>query len=271
MDIQEHSPSLRMNIWMKFIAQVAALLVVFSALAFSQSQPGGGVTQESAKSAATRKVEAEVLAAIRGRLDARARRDTKTWASYVDEDVLAPLEGDVKSKANIIKQIEGWPNEVKYYYGPLEDVKFRLHGDTAIVAYRAKQYNDIGGQITYQQTWQIETHMRRGNKWLLVSVADAPILVDPIVAKVDPAVFDAYVGEYAWAPTLTSKIVREGDRLFEQFGQDKDELLPESATTFFMKGGGSTKWVFVKDEHGRVTHYLYQALGSTDRTVKKIR
>ena len=55
-----------------------------------------------------------------------------------------------------MKERERWPEAVKYYYGELENVKVRLHGDTAVVTYRAKQYNNIGGQITYMQTWQTE-------------------------------------------------------------------------------------------------------------------
>ena len=70
--------------------------------------------------------------------------------------MLDPVEGEMGSKQALIKQRESWPREVKYHYGPLEDVKVRLHGDTAVVTYRAKQYNEIGGQTTYNQTWQIE-------------------------------------------------------------------------------------------------------------------
>jgi hypothetical protein len=255
----------------KFIVQVAALSIVLPALVFSQSHPGGARVRGSVASAATRTAEAEVLAAIRGRLDASARHDAKTWASYVDDDLLDPLEGEVKRKAAKLKEFETWPREVKYYYGPLEDIKIRLHGNTAVVAYRAKQYNDIGGQLTYQQTWQIETHMRLGKQWLLVGIADAPIPFDPVVAKVDSSVLEQFVGQYAWAPTLIETINREGDRLFDQLGQERVELLPENATTFFMKGDGATKYVFVRDEQGRVTHYLYRVLGGTDRTVQKIK
>lgn len=218
--------------------------------------------------------EEEIISAIRSRLDATARNDIKTWARYVADDCLAPLEGSIGTKQAWIKEHESWPSAVKYYYGPLEDIKIRIHGDTAVVAYRAKQFNDIGGQITYQQTWQIETHMRRGKEWVQVAVADAPIALEPIPVKADPKSYDAYVGQYEWAPTLFSTITREGDKLFEKYtGQEKVEFLPENEETFFIKGSGSSgdtsRFIFVRDQSGKVTHYIYRLLGSTDRIVRK--
>jgi CubicO group peptidase (beta-lactamase class C family) len=54
--------------------------------------------------------------------------------------------------------------------------------------------------------------------------------------KVDPAVYDAYAGEYELAPGFSITILREGDHLFAQpTGQPKAELFPESETRFFLK------------------------------------
>jgi hypothetical protein len=219
--------------------------------------------------------EREVLTAIRARLDAVAHNDVKTWAHYVADEMLSPLEGEVRSKQAWIESHENWPSAVKYYYGPLEDAKVRIHGDTAVVTFRAKQYNDVGGQIRYFQSWQIETHIRRGSHWLLVALADAPILSEPATAKVDPKIYDAYVGEYEYAPDLIAKVRRVGNKLMHELpGFGQEELLPENDTTFFIKGeaaAGSSRTIFVCDPNGRVTHYIYRELGTTDRIVKKIK
>jgi ketosteroid isomerase-like protein len=150
-----------------------------------------------------RNPEAEVLAALRGRLDAAARNDTAAWARFVADDCLVPLEGATPSKQTWVQQHSSWPREVKYFYGPLEDVKVRVHGETAIATFHAKQFHEFGGQTTYQQRWQIETWMRQGGNWLLVSVADGLIPIEPTTAKVDPALYDAYAGQYEWAPTMS--------------------------------------------------------------------
>ncbi len=219
--------------------------------------------------------EAEVLAALRGRLDAAGRNDTAAWAQFVADDCVAPLGGAVPMKQAWIQEHEAWPAGVKYYYGPLEDVKVRVHGETAIVTFRSKQFNEYGGQTTHQNRWQIETWMRRAGRWQLVSIADGVIPVEPTPVKVNPAVYDGYVGKYEWGPNMASTITRRGGALFEQFMNDEpSELLPESETTFFIKGqaatGDSARYIFVRSPSGAVMHFIYRELGGTDRIVKRV-
>jgi CubicO group peptidase (beta-lactamase class C family) len=65
-------------------------------------------------------------------------------------------------------------------------------------------------------------------------LADAP--AERPVAKVDPAVYDAYVGEFELAPGFILTVTREGDRLMTQAtGQAKVEIFPSSETEFFLK------------------------------------
>jgi CubicO group peptidase (beta-lactamase class C family) len=65
-------------------------------------------------------------------------------------------------------------------------------------------------------------------------IADAP--AERTVAKVDPAVFDAYAGEYELSPGFILTVTREGDHLMTQAtGQMKVEVFPASETEFFLK------------------------------------
>ena len=78
--------------------------------------------------------------------------------------------------------------------------------------------------------------------------------------KVDPKVFDAYVGQYE-LPMFVLNIMKEGDRLFGQpEGDTKEELIPESETEFSVTNVGA-KVKFVKDEKGVVTHILVSLNG----------
>jgi CubicO group peptidase (beta-lactamase class C family) len=71
--------------------------------------------------------------------------------------------------------------------------------------------------------------------------------------KVDPAVFDAYVGEYELSPGFVLRVFREGDKLMTQAtGQEKFEILPESETTFAPRAFPA-KLTFIKDSDGKVT------------------
>lgn len=230
--------------------------------------------------AATTTVDAgpqdDVLSAIRARLDASARNDTKAWSTVVDDQMLAPLEGERPSKRAWIATHESQPREVTYWYGALEDPKVRLHGDTAVVTYHARQFTKVGEQTTSVHKWQIETLVRADGRWLLVGVADGLIPPEPAAIAVDARTLDTYVGDYEWAPTLVSKVRRRGGSLFEEFPtQGESELGAESPATFFIKGaaasGDASRIIFVKDTAGRVTHYIYRELGATDRIVKKVR
>jgi ketosteroid isomerase-like protein len=248
-------------------ARAAAFIVILPTLVAAQDQ-------QPAPPAAPMTDEEQLLAAIRGRLDAAARNDLDAWARNVADDCIAPLTGAGVKQA-WLKEHADWPREVKYTYGPLEDVAVRVHGDTAIVSYRAKETVDIAGQVTFQQTWQLETHVRQGKGWRLVAFADAVLPVEPTPAKADPKRYDKLVGKYEWAPNLISEITRDGDRLFEQYtGEDRVELLPEDDKTFFIKGGAATgdttRYVFVTGKTGQATHYLYRTYGSTDRVVKRV-
>src|SRR5437588_6679124 len=74
-------------------------------------------------------------------------------------------------------------------------------------------------------------------------------------AKVDPKVYDAYVGQYD-APFGVLTISRDGDKLYgAPEGQEKAELVPTSETEFNVPSVG-VKVKFVKDDSGKVTHMI---------------
>src|ERR1044072_540272 len=82
-----------------------------------------------------------------------------------------------------------------------------------------------------------------------------------IIVKVDPSVYDSYVGEYEIAPGLVLVVTREGDKLMSQAtpvprppsapAQPKSEMFPESETTFFVKDADA-QFTFVRNDQGRV-------------------
>lgn len=89
------------------------------------------------------------------------------------------------------------------------------------------------------------------------------------VAKVDPAIFDRYVGRYELRPGFVVTITREGNSLMAQAtGQAKFELLPESETAFFANAP-PLAMAFVKGADGKVTH-LVLTQGGERREAKRI-
>jgi CubicO group peptidase (beta-lactamase class C family) len=71
--------------------------------------------------------------------------------------------------------------------------------------------------------------------------------------KVDPAIYDAYVGDYELSPNFSIKVTRQGDSLFGQAtGQPAFEMFPESETRFFLKVVDA-QVTFEKGADGKVT------------------
>jgi len=71
-------------------------------------------------------------------------------------------------------------------------------------------------------------------------------------AKVDPAVYDQYVGEYSAGPGDHEVITREGTKLLMTINGDRNELLPIDSSTFYISAAGDD-WVFIRGASGAVT------------------
>ena len=85
------------------------------------------------------------------------------------------------------------------------------------------------------------------------------LLPERKVAKVDPKVFDGYLGQYQPDPSATVSITRERDKLMIQQGQgDKRQLLPESETNFFIEYAPRTIYSFIKDDSGQMVLVIKQ-------------
>ncbi len=89
------------------------------------------------------------------------------------------------------------------------------------------------------------------------------------VAKVDPKVYDAYVGRYAIGHETIVTITREGDRLMAQATDDgKLEVFPESETVFFLEPAKDATVTFVKNDKGKVTHIDLHRDGRDSRATR---
>ena len=98
---------------------------------------------------------------------------------------------------------------------------------------------------------------------------DKPLPKPKEVAKVDPAVYDRYIGEYELMPNFIVTITREGDKLMGQpTGQSKRELLPESETKFNIPQVGAQVEFVV--EGGKATS-LILLQGGQKMTARKIK
>lgn len=194
---------------------------------------------------------------LRERLDAYARRDGAAWAKYVDEECLC----GGSSRAGILAEMAARPAALENGYGEIRDFRLREIGETAIALYRVVEYSEAGGHRIELDQWRTETYLRRGGSWLLAAGAAVLVPHDPAVAGVDPQLYDALLGRYEYAPGMVDTISREGDRLFVATGgMPKEELLPESASTYFARGQ-DWRVIFVRDSGGRATELRFRQNG----------
>jgi CubicO group peptidase (beta-lactamase class C family) len=88
--------------------------------------------------------------------------------------------------------------------------------------------------------------------------------------KVDPKLYDAYLGEYERQPGRNFVVFKENDRLFLAYlGRPTIELFPESENKFFVKII-DIQFSFVKDDKGHVTHLILHQEGE-NIPVKKVK
>ena len=89
--------------------------------------------------------------------------------------------------------------------------------------------------------------------------ASVPLAKPPAVhkeVKVDPKLFDGYVGTYEITPAFALAVTREGDHLFVQAtAQPKFEIFPEGDRDYFLKVVDA-QITFVTDAQGRATELI---------------
>lgn len=83
--------------------------------------------------------------------------------------------------------------------------------------------------------------------------------------NVSTSILDEYVGQYQYETGRLITIAREGNRLVFSGFEDKCELVPQSEVEFLYFGGA--KLTFVKNESGRVTHFV----GFDELPAKKVK
>lgn len=84
---------------------------------------------------------------------------------------------------------------------------------------------------------------------------------ESVAVKVDPKIYESYIGEYDFGQNRIITITKEGDKLFGQSARvPKSEMLAESETKFFLEVA-DVKFVFVKDSAGKVTGLILYANG----------
>jgi hypothetical protein len=199
---------------------------------------------------------AEIARALRDRLDAYGRGDAVAWGRFVADDCVCGPSTKQALQAEIVAR----PAGVTIRSEGVANLEVRVQGDAAAVRYRVIDVTEIGSQRAAVPLVKAETYVRREGRWLLLGGAETVLPVDPPIAAVDSAIYDRFTGRYEYAPGVAEIVTRDGARLLIQStGQPAEELFPESATTFFLKG---QPWRYTfRIEGGRATALVFRMFG----------
>jgi tetratricopeptide (TPR) repeat protein len=165
--------------------------------------------------------------------------------------------GKTKEAIDIFKlNVEAFPQSFNTY-GSLGEA-YMKNGDKELAIQNYKKSLELNPQNT-------------GATRALAQLNNAPANAEKSgEIKIDPKIFDAYVGDYELAPNFILTVTREGDHLMTQAsGQPKVEIYPSSETEFFLKVVDA-QVTFVKNEQGQVTQLILHQ-GGQNIPAKKIK
>lgn len=230
-------------------------LIVAGMLNLALLVPGLG--QLVQKPAQPSKAEQELRRLEDEWLGSYLRGDKTTFDRIVADDFTGIDESaTIRTKTQEKELIQAPPPSIKTSLTN-EDLRVRIYGDAAIVTGRIVAKIQPSGQaeIAFQSRFT-DTFFRRWGRWQVVSRHYSRHPPERASVKLDPKVYDEYVGQYELAPSVVLSVTKEGDKLMNQAtGQPKLELLPESEIGFFMKDF-SALFIFLRGQKGEVNRLI---------------
>jgi hypothetical protein len=225
------------------MARVALVLVVvamtLSVLSCSRSR-GETITQD------------ELVRRAQEIVDSVATGDRKPFEKYfADDSMIFDEKGRSMDKKAFVEDQSPMPPG---YSGSIKVVnpQSRILGDTAVLSYDMDETETIFGQEMKARYHETDTWVRRNGDWQIVAEQVLRYYEDPAPGKPDLKKYPDYVGTYELAPGMTLTISAEGEGLFSQrAGRAKDQLVPEAADIFFVKGIEGRR-LFHRNGTGRV-------------------
>jgi hypothetical protein len=201
--------------------------------------------------------------------------NTEEWLNHFPNDVLLTGQnGDIADKAELRKLRAAGAPDLTRFVPPLEDVKFQLSGDVAILNYRVLRVTKYGDQEVRVQIRKNDVFVRRHNRWELISIQQFFIPnTERIGRKLSAEILDRYAGQYeSYPPPLHFFVERQGDKLMIRQSDEKDwtELLAASEDTFVIPGV-SEQFVFEGNSAGNLTAIVVRVLSGQDYSLKRIK
>jgi hypothetical protein len=223
-----------------------AILVIAAPLNFAQTKSGEATPASP--------VEQEIINFERERLKAFAQDDKATFEQLVTDDLtMTHTSGEVANKAQLMAVMRRSSPDRPLPALSIEDAKVRVYGDAAVMTGKL-----VETALDGRRVWVLRftnTYIKLKGRWRLAAGQLTTLSRERASIKVDPKIYEAYIGQYRNPAGRILNVVREGDKLMAEAGGQKVELFPAAEAQFFIKEG-DVLLVFVKDEQGRVIRLI---------------
>ena len=155
-----------------------------------------------------------------------------------------------------------------------EDTRVSTNGDTAIVIGRRveRRWREDNNREGVAYARYMRTYVKREGRWQLLAEHLEAMPAERTAVKVDPKVYDDYVGEYESA-IFDFAVLKDGERLMAvpkersatrtSNGRPPAELFPESESEFFLKGMDA-QVIFMRNRKGGSNLRHHGSMGSID-------
>ena len=220
----------------------------------------------------------EVLRTEREQREAVLQRDIAKTERLVADEFVLRAGRDIGNKKTLIGYLKSTPADPTLTL-TAEDTRVNIDGDTAIVIGRRveRRRREDNNQEGVAYARYMRTYIKRQGRWQLLAEHLEAIPLERTAVKIDPKVYDDYVGEYE-SPIFDFAVVKDGDRLMAvpheknptrtSQGRPPAELIPEAEAEFFLKGREDAQVIFMRNRKGEVTHAILRTNGADRRAMR---
>jgi hypothetical protein len=143
--------------------------------------------------------------------------------------------------------------------GPLKlrDFVVKHYPDVAVAAFFHDRDTPYYGQMLHQTYRSMETWVRRGTAWKMITSQGRAMQQDPPAIMLPPVELKDYLGKYAVGRSLAVSITEDSNGLALSTNHGKPVVLRAAVRdVFFTPGSPRISIVFQRDSHGRVEGYI---------------
>jgi hypothetical protein len=193
------------------------------------------------------------------RLAAASRGDTAHYRQFFSEGAVVIVENGTRNNldevvAAVAREAAATQAHSEY---EIKDVHVVPDGSFVMVDYLIIEHVSAGSRSLTFRYRALDLFVPRAEGWRVLRHVHSSAATTPTPLAIDAARLQDYVGRYEWWPGYIDTITCKGTELYSQMTGDQKATLSLAATpeSFFF-AGETPLLVFIRDQSGRVTHYL---------------